>query len=146
MSSVTNVMERDLYYNKIILHFQPDGGGWSFRSAWVDHLPMTRGALEARMPCFRDALTEVANAPARAIDPTIASQTQVPHQAGMNFGVPFLWLIFILGAALLVFVAVPTRRKFTARRMEMKDRPFRKPGVIGLRFRRKRVEPRSAEL
>lgn len=149
MSSVTNQMERDLYYNKLILHFEPAGGGWEFRSAWSNHLPVSRNGLEQRMPCFREALTQVASAPKPAIDPTIAQQTSLAPTQGSSFGVPFLWLIFGLAVVLAVFVAIPARRR-KVRGLAMEERPFRRPRVVGFRFRRRpavpKVIPKPADL
>ena len=138
VSPVTNVMERNLSYGQIILHFEPAEGGWTFRSAWDDHMPLTRAGVSRRMPCFEAAMAAVAAAPQAAVDPTIAEQTRVPTTTTRwNFGIPFLWLIVAMAAALLVFVVLPSSPKMRTRVMEMEDRPFRRPRVKGFRFRRK---------
>ena len=145
-SAVTGLMQRDLTYNGTTLHFEPMGGGWSFTTAWHGHLPMSRTALEARMPCFRDAMQQVAAAPKQAVDPTIAIQSTVPQVSTTTFGISFLWVIAGLGFVLLLFVALPSTRRRRMKRLSLEERPFRRPKVLGLPFlRRKRMIPKPTE-
>ena len=117
-------------------------GDWSFLSAWRGHLPETRTALEKRMPCVADALQQVAAAPKLIPDPTIA-EDKVPAPVPMTgFGVPFLWLIFILAAVLIVFIARPYARRTSVRKLPVIER--RRPRVIGVPFRRRPATPRSS--
>ncbi len=74
MSQVTNRLQRDLRYGDATLHFVPDGQGWTFTTAWRGHLPVMRSNLEESMPCFGDAVKEVAVRPVALEDPTIAQQ------------------------------------------------------------------------
>jgi hypothetical protein len=141
VSEVTNVMERDLTYGKIIMHFEPAEGGWTFRSAWDNHIPVTRNGLEARMPCFKEAMASVAAAPQQSVDPTIAEQSKVPAVPASGFGVPFLSLIAALAFVLILFVVAPTRRKLANREMDPNKRPYRRPLVKGFRFRRRKPNP-----
>ena len=135
ISQVTNTMQRTLIYNDLLLHFQPQEGGWSFTTGWHGHFPITRNELENRLPCFRDAMNEVANsAPKNALiaaDPAIAQQTGTPISADA-FGIPHFWLIIILVATLIVFILVPSaaarRRKKAAQEAEI-ERNFRKPDL-----------------
>jgi len=142
-SQVTGLMQRDLTYTNVTLHFEPSEGGWSFTTAWSGHRPLTRSELESRMPCFRDALQEVAAAPQLVIDPTTAGQGQAPGTSSSTFGVSFLWLIAGLAVILLVFVAIPSKRRRAKRKLTMEERPYRRPIVIGIPFlHRKRPLPK----
>jgi len=142
-SQVTGLMQRDLTYSNVTLHFEPMEGGWSFTSAWSGHLPISRTELEARMPCFRDALQEVAAAPALAIDPTTAGQGLTPGASSSTFGISFLWLIAGLAIILVLFVAMPSKRRRAKRKLTLEERPYRRPIVIGIPFlRRKRPLPK----
>jgi hypothetical protein len=142
VSPVTSQPERNLVYADTILRFQPMAADWSFLSAWRGHLPETRAALEKRMSCFGDALQQVAAAPKAIPDPTIAAD-KVPQPVPMTgFGIPFLWLIFILGAILIVFLARPYSRRTSTRTLPVIER--RRPRVIGIPFRRRRTAPGSS--
>jgi len=142
-SQVTGLMQRDLTYTNVTLHFEPEEGGWSFTTAWAGHLPLSRSELEARMPCFRDALQEVAAAPALVIDPTTAGQGLAPGTSSSTFGISFLWVIAGLALILLFFVAIPSNRRRAKRKLTMEERPYRRPIVVGIPFlRRKRPLPK----
>jgi len=141
ISPVTGLTQRNLTYNNIILHFQPMQNGWSFTTAWRGHLPLTRNETEAAMPCFRDAVTQVATAPRSVIDPTIAAdEATLPR--GIHFGPAFLWLLLALGIILVIFLAMPRTRRRARRFLPMESRPFRRPRVFGIPFRRKPQVPK----
>jgi hypothetical protein len=136
LSPVTGQMQRSFTYNDVVLRFEPAEGGWSFTNAWNGHRPLSRSALEARMPCFRDAVQQIAAAPAPVIDPTIAAQTTLPTPPATAFGIPFLWIIFGLAAVLAISMALPsTRRRFVRRGTS--QRFFRKPSLARFSFRRR---------
>jgi len=142
-SQVTGLMQRDLTYTDVTLHFKPSEGGWSFTTAWSGHRPLSRSELEGRMPCFRDALEEVAAAPQLVIDPTTAGQGLTPGTSSSTFGISFLWLIAGLGLILLFFIAIPSTRRRVRRKLTMEERPYRRPIVIGIPFlNRKRIHPK----
>ena len=147
-SQVTGQMQRTLIYNDVMLHFQPLEGGWSFTTGWHKHLPISRSELENRMPCFRDAMEEVAAAPQQVVDPSIASQSIVPHASATTFGSSFLWLIGALVLTIILFIAIPARRRQKQRKdMVLEDRPYRRPKIAQLRFlRKKRVVPTATDL
>jgi len=138
VSPVTGLSQRDLTYSGTILHFEPMEDGWSFTTAWKGHLPVSRAKLETEMPCFRDAMQEVAAHPAPIPDPTItADRTAQP--VGIHFGSRFLWIIFSLAVVMVIFLSIPSRR----RRMAQGTLPpsvRRRPGQIFMPFalRRKR--------
>lgn len=137
LSPVTNQIQRDLFYGDIVLHFQAVEGGWSFTTAWVKHLPMTRTALEQRLPCFRDAMQEVASAPRPALDPTIEAQTYVKPIDGTTFGIPHFWLIIILGVILVLAVAVPSARR--KKRVLPEPRVYHRVPEVVLESKRHRI-------
>jgi len=147
-SEVTGLAERNLTYNDVTLHFQPMQGGWSFTTGWHKHLPISRTALQQRMPCFRDAMEEVAAVPPQTVDPSIAAQSTVPQASSTTFGPSFLWLMGLLVVSILLFMAIPARKRVRARKeMVLEDRPYRKPRIIGVPFlRRKRVVPKPDDL
>jgi len=140
ISPVTGLTQRNLTYNNIILHFQPMQNGWSFTTAWRGHLPLTRNETEAAMPCFRDAVTQVAAAPQPVIDPTIAAD-EATLPLGIHFGPAFLWLLLALGIILVIFLAIPRNRQRRRKFLPMESRPFRRPQVFGIPFRRKPQAP-----
>jgi hypothetical protein len=143
VSPVTGLTQRDLTYNNVILHFESMEGGWSFTTAWKGHLPVSRTKLETEMPCFRDAMHEVAARPTKTPDPTIAADHSVP-QVGIHFGPVFLWLIFGLAVILVVFLALPTtRRRYTKARPAIARR---KPRALSVPFRRKPRGPKLTDL
>ena len=143
VNNATDQQQRDLTYNDLILHFAPEEGGWSFTSAWQGHLPATRGELEKSLPCFREAMREVAAAPAPAIDPTIASQSATPSEAApWTFGIPHFW--FIVGLVVLLIVVgflLPRRRRRLAVSRVPVDRPYRRPSLRSRILRRRRPPP-----
>lgn len=142
ISQVTNRMERDLTYGGVILHFQPSENGWTFLSGWDDHLPMTEKMVEARMPCFRQAMAAAAaqqpHGAAANEDPTIRDQTAAPAADTSTFGIPHLWLILVLAAVVLVLFLLPRGgRPRQTRAMDVeKMRYRRKPRILGRTFRR----------
>jgi len=134
-SPVTNRLERNLYYaDDVILHFQPSENGWSFTSAWDKHFPMTREMLEARMPCFRNAMKEAESQPLPYIDPSIAQQTTMQPVDPSTFGIANFWLIAGLIVILaLFFILVPAaRRRNNGDRTEgiLRKRFLRKPKLV----------------
>ena len=134
VSQVTNRMERDLSYGKLILHFQPAQNGWSFLSAWDDHVPMTQRMLENRLPCFKEAMEYSAAHPNEgtyAIDPTIRAQTAALPADTSTFGIPHLWLIIVLFVlVILVYFLVPAAKRRPLRAHEVERmRQRRKPDV-----------------
>ena len=141
-SQVTGRPQRDLIYNdSTLLHFEPEEGGWSFTTAWEGHLPVTRATLDQRLPCFHDAMAEVAAKPAQVIDPTIAAQTaEATPMSQSNFGIDHLWLIgvLILITALLLFL--PRRPRKTDSAAIPDVRRYRKPLLRG-RFTRRGPRP-----
>jgi len=132
-SQVNNQLQRTLIYNKVLLlHFKPVAGGWSFTTAWNNHLPMTRNELEARLPCFRNAMQEAGAAAAPAIDPTIASQTASQTVNDTTFGIPHFALLVLLVITLLVLLLLPSaRQRQLARRQARKpvEHVYRKPNM-----------------
>jgi hypothetical protein len=129
-SPVTNRLERNLYYgDDLILHFQPLEGGWGFTTAWYKHLPMTRDRLEARLPCFADAMKQVAAQPVQTVDPTIAGQTAIAPVDEETFGIPHLWLIVLLVALLILALLIPTAKRRTRARI-VRNKPLRKPSLL----------------
>jgi len=144
ISPVTNTLQRNLMYSDtLILHFQPVKGGWGFTTGWDGHLPVTRQQLEARMPCFRQAMTEAAAAPAPKsnVDPTIADQTAAPAFNNANFGIPHLYLILVLVGIVLLFVLIPTAKQRRRRRLELEERNYRKPDVHPNKPSQKHIDP-----
>ena len=141
-SQVTGRPQRDLIYSdSLLLHFEPEEGGWSFTTAWSGHFPVTRSSLETRLPCFRDALAEVAAKPAVTIDPTIATQTNSPAPVSQtNFGIDHLWLIAVLVVITGVLLLIPRR----ARKGDVASIPdvrrYRKP-LLRERFIRRNRRP-----
>jgi hypothetical protein len=135
-SQVTNHLQRTLIYNDLLLHFEPMEQGWSFTTAWHGHFPMTRGELESKLPCFRDAMNEVAaNAPANTLvpaDPAIAQQT-AGQPIDSSFGIPHLWLIAILVVTLILFIFIPSARQRKLRAAAATnaeaERVYRQPDV-----------------
>jgi hypothetical protein len=133
-SPVTNQLQRTLIYNNALyLHFEPVAGGWTFTTAWNGHLPMTRGELEKRLPCFRNAMADAANdAATKAINPTIAAQTASQPANDAAFGIPHLWLIVALVITLLIFLILPSARQRRLNREARKpvERVYRKPDMV----------------
>jgi hypothetical protein len=141
VSPVTGLTQRDLTYTGTILHFEPMEDGWSFTTAWKGHLPVSRAKLETEMPCFRDAMQEVAARPALIADPTLtADHTAQP--TGINFGPTFLWIIFGLAVVMVIFLSIPSRRRRVAQDF-MPPSVRRRPGFISMPngLRRKRQTP-----
>jgi hypothetical protein len=134
ISPVTNQLERTLIYNKnLYLHFEAVAGGWSFTTAWNNHLPMTRNELEKRMPCFRDAIQDAAKAAPAAtnIDPTIAGQTVQSPENDATFGIPHFGLMVALVITLIVFLILPSARQRQLQRQKAKpvEHIYRKPNL-----------------
>lgn len=137
-SQVTNRPQRDLIYNEVTLHFEPEEGGWQFTTAWEGHFPVIRESLEQRLPCFKAALQEAGAAGQPAVDPTIAEQTTTPADFSQtNFGIPHLWLIvcLVLVTSVLLFV-LPRRGRRTEAAVMPDQRRYRKP-LLRSRFARK---------
>ena len=92
------------------------------------------------MPCLRVALAEVA---AAGVGASLALQAgdEVPGKAG--YGVPFAWLLFGLGGVLVVFLVLPSTRRRVQKPVSMpiESRPYRKPQVVGVPFRRRVRKP-----
>ncbi len=125
----TNEFTEDFFYPAdVVIHFLPVDGGWTLDSAWMRHIPVSRDGLADRMPCVREALTEAAEAPKPLVDSTIAAQT-VQSESRRGFGIPFLWLIFLLILTLLVAVIIPTPRKREPER-PLPRAPQRLPEVV----------------
>jgi hypothetical protein len=133
MSPVTEHLQYNLTYGDTILHFQPMEGGWSFTTAWHNHLPMTRSELEAQMPCFRTAMDQAAKVPLPFEDPTIAQQSAVGLLDASSFGIQFLWLIVVLVVILAIALLIPSARRRQVRTaahdLLLKSRRFRKPSL-----------------
>jgi len=131
-SPVNGQLERTLIYrNVLLLHFQPVTGGWTFTTAWNNHLPMSRQELENRLPCFRNAMQEAATTPNAAIDPTIAGQTASQSSNDATFGIPHFALIVFLVVTLLVFILLPSarQRKLAHEAKKPIERVYRKPDL-----------------
>lgn len=140
ISPVSNTHQRNLTYpNDLILHFEPLLGGWSFTTAWHSHLPMTRSELEEKLPCFREAMADAAAAPQPEMDPTIAAdQASVRHVDMFTFGVPHFWLIVLLSVALVILIALPSKRP-EPRRVD--ERTYRRPAILGVPAPKPHVDP-----
>jgi hypothetical protein len=147
-SPITGNMQRDLYYGDAIIHFAPIQEGWAFTSAWEGNLPISRRALEARMPCFHEAMLQVAARPSAAVDPTIAMQSITPPIVESNsFGMPFLWLIVALVIVLIVLAVLPSARREQRRKtLKPEEREFRKPGLFEGTFQAKSRNPSRLDL
>jgi hypothetical protein len=139
-SPVTGGVQRELSYNELTLRFLPMGSGWSFATALNGQVPVSQGSVEAQLPCFRVALAEVATAGVDAI-PTLRAGTETMGKTG--YGVPFMWLLFGVGGILVVFLVLPTTRRRVQKQvsMPMETRPYRKPQVVGVPFRRRVRKP-----
>ena len=145
ISPVTNTLQRNLIYSDtLILHFQPIQGGWGFTTGWDGHVPVTRDQLSTPMPCFRQALAEAASAPIQKpnTDPTIADQTATVPFNNSNFGIPHLYLIFILAGVVLLCILIPTAKQRKRRKANLENRVIRKPDVAGEHLPpRKHIDP-----
>jgi hypothetical protein len=139
-SQVTEQVERNLTYGNVILHFERSGGGWSYLSAWDGHTPISKQHVSSLMPCFSDALEEVAANPATVADPTLAADQATPTP-GIKFNRAFLILIFVLAAILIVTVALPATRRRRVGRLPIQVRTYRKPRATGFRFRKNKPAP-----
>ena len=139
-SPVTGGVQRELSYNEVTLRFLPMGSGWSFTTALNGRLPVSRDLVEAQMPCLRDALAEVAAAGVEAT-PGLQAGNEATGKAGS--GVPFVWLLFGLGGVLVVFLVVPATKRKVQKSVSMPiaSRPYRKPQVVGVPFRRRVRKP-----
>jgi hypothetical protein len=134
VSEVTGKLQRSLVYGNTILRFDLFTGGWSYASAWRGHLPVSLSTVEAALPCVRQALNVVAKSPATVADPTMIADHRGLQNMGIQFGRPFLWLIAVLAAVLIVSLAVPATRRRTVRRPPLEARPYRRPKVKGFQF------------
>ena len=144
-SQVTGKPQRDLIYNEVTLHFEPEEGGWSFTTAWEGHFPVVRNTLETRLPCFKAALDQADAAALPAVDPTIAAQTTTATDFSQtSFGIPHLWLILglIIVTSLILFLLPRRRRPVDVERVP-DQRRYRKPLLRGRLARR---TPRNPEL
>jgi len=130
-SPINGQLERTLIYNNVLyLHFKPTASGWSFTTAWNNHLPMTRNEVEGRLPCFRDAMKDAAST-ATTMDPTIAVQSAPDSSNEGAFGIPHFGLIVFLVITLLVFIVVPSARQRRLARQNRKpvEHIYRKPNL-----------------
>ncbi len=139
-SPVTGGVQRELSYNDVTLRFLPMGSGWSFTTALNGRLPVSRDLVEAQMPCFRVALAEVA---AAGVEAASGLQTGTLATGKVGSGVAFVWLLFGLGGVLVVFLVLPATRRRVQKpvTMPMESRPYRKPQVVGVPFRRRVRKP-----
>lgn len=141
VSVVTDQAQRTLYYpNDVALHFQPMDEGWSFTTGWRGGLPISREALEQSLPCFRDAMLQVAaaNPAIQAADPGILNDTvvDIPFYNQSTFGIPHFWLIVALAFFIVVAALIPKARKRRLARREAATaevlaarKSFRKPEI-----------------
>lgn len=123
VSVVTDQAQQTLYYpNDVALHFQPMDEGWSFTTGWHGNLPISREELEQRLPCFRNAMLQVAaaNPAVRDADPGILNDTvvEIPFYNQSTFGIPHFWLIIALAFFVVVVALIPNARK---RRLAQRD-------------------------
>lgn len=131
LSPTTNEWQLDFTYpDDVVLHLRPVNGGWTFVSAWMKHLPLSRERAAERFQCLREALAESSAAPT-AVDPTIAAQVHDrTYLAETGSSVPFLWLILVLAATLFVIIFIPARRRRLKRELPAPRSPQRKPEVV----------------
>jgi hypothetical protein len=133
ISQVTNQLERNLTYGRMILHFQAEEGGWSFLSGWYAHVPVTEKMVENRMPCFRQAMAASAQWSRVGMsreDPAIRLQSSPTAADTSTFGIPHLAFILFLSVLTVIVFLLPNRRKrpLAAREVE-KMRRRRRPDV-----------------
>lgn len=143
-SPVTLDQQRSLIYNDVILHFEPQGGGWGFTTGWANHLPIFRGEVESRMPCFRQAMLDSAAAAQTAgiaTDPTIAAEQPKPAFNPEDFGIPHFWMMAVLVLITILVVSMPSRRERSRKEALLNEpRPYRKPQIL-LKARRRHIDP-----
>lgn len=144
-SEVSGLPLRTLVYGKLRLNFEPvnatSQGTWQFTTGWRGHLPETANEVAKQMACFGQGLSAAQNAASGqtlAADPSIAFREQAAAPtARVPFGIANLWIILFLAGVIAIFAVAIPRNKTVLNGPELNRRPFRRPKLNAVRFRRR---------